>query len=500
MGETKKQIQLNFFEVTCAGTVNAIGQWKDPNDNSRTKDTLDYYLWLAKIAERGKISAIFFADSYGGQEIYNKSKDAQYRGGSHVAKLEPTTVISAMATVTRSLGFGITGSTSYIPPYILARTWASLDHLTKGRMAWNVVTSWSQSSARALGLENLLAHDERYALAEEYMEIVYSLWEKSWAADAQVWQVEPEMAYDPSKIQKINYEGKYLKMSAVGQTHPSPQRTPIIFQAGASKAGIAFGGKHAEAIFCSQSTIAETKKYTAAVRAAAKAEGRDPQSIKFFLGTMPFIGRTVEEAQEKFERARKYCSIEGGLTRFSGFVNIDMSVFPKDQPFNFEGEMRENAIQGVISSMKSVSDVTELTPRDVGEMLALGGLGPRPIGTPEMVADELMKWVEEGDIDGFNLSPVVNPQSWEDIVDLLVPELQKRGVYWNDYPVPGGTLRENLNSMPGYPHLAPSHPGSRFKWNVLPREEVAAAPVVSEPKPMDLVKTLVQSDQVEVSA
>jgi alkanesulfonate monooxygenase SsuD/methylene tetrahydromethanopterin reductase-like flavin-dependent oxidoreductase (luciferase family) len=291
------------------------------------------------------------------------------------------------------------------------------------------------------------------------------------------------MAYDPSKIQKIDYQGKYLKMTAVAQTHPSPQRTPIIFQAGASPAGIAFGGKHAEAIFCSHSSIEETKKYTTRVRAAAAAEGRDPQSIKFFLGTMPFIGRTLEEAQAKFQRAREFCSIEGGLTRFSGFVNLDMSKYPKDKPFRLDGEMRENAIQGLISSMQALSNVKELTPIDIAEINALGGLGPRPIGTPEMVADELMKWVEEGDIDGFNLSrkfeslrnydsvadsiilAVVNPGSWEDIVELLVPELQKRGVYWNDYAVPGGTLRENLSGKPGQPHLAPDHPGSKFKYN-----------------------------------
>lgn len=229
------------------------------------------------------------------------------------------------------------------------------------------------------------------------------LWEKSWADDAQQWQVEPEMAYDPSKIQKINYQGKYLKMEAVAQTHPSPQRTPIIFQAGASPAGIAFGGKHAEAIFCSHGTIEALKKYTTKVRAVAAAAGRDPQSIKFFLGTMPFIGRTLEEAEAKFERARKFCSIEGALARFSGFTNLDMSKYPKDQPFRLDGEMRENAIQGVISSMQTMSNAKEITPTDIGEMMGLGGVGPRPIGTPEMVADELMQWVEAGDIDGFNL-------------------------------------------------------------------------------------------------
>jgi alkanesulfonate monooxygenase SsuD/methylene tetrahydromethanopterin reductase-like flavin-dependent oxidoreductase (luciferase family) len=212
------------------------------------------------------------------------------------------------------------------------------------------------------------------------------------------------MAYDPSKVHKIEYNGNYLKFSGSGQTHPSPQRTPLIFQAGASKSGIAFGGKHAEAIFCSHSTIADCKKYTKAVRESAAEHGRDPQSIKFFLGAMPFLGRTKEEAEEKFASAKKRASIGGGLARFSGFVNVDMSVFPIDQPFSFEGELKDNAVQGIINSMKTIANNQVLTPRDVGEILAFGGLGPRPVGTAEMVADELERWMMEGDVDGFNLS------------------------------------------------------------------------------------------------
>lgn len=236
------------------------------------------------------------------------------------------------------------------------------------------------------------------------MDIVYQLWEKSWEDGVQTWQKEPEMAYDPSKIHRVEYKGKYLKFSGRGPTHPSPQRTPLIFQAGASKSGIEFGGKHAEAIFCAYSTIPECKKYTESVRAVTAAQGRDPESIKFFLGAMPFIGRTQEEAQAKFEAARKLVSIEGGLARFSGLANIDMSVYPIDEPFKFSGDIRENAIHGFINNMQFLGDKETITPRDLGEILAFGGLGPRPIGTPEHVADVLEKWMIEGDIDGFNLS------------------------------------------------------------------------------------------------
>lgn len=271
-------------------------------------------------------------------------------------------------------------------------------------VAWNIVTSFSLSSAKVFGLDDLLPHDERYLAAEEYMDIVYQLWEKSWEDGVQTWQAEPEMAYDPSKIHKVEYEGKYFKFSGHGPTHPSPQRTPLIFQAGASKSGINFGGKHAEAVFCANNTIPECKKYTDSVRAAAAAEGRDPQSIKFFLGAMLFIGRTQEEAEAKFEAARKLVSVEGGLARFSGLANIDMSVYPIDEPFKFSGNVKENAIHGFINNMKFLGDKDKVTPRDLGELLAFGGLGPRPIGTPEKIADELEKWMVEGGVDGFNLS------------------------------------------------------------------------------------------------
>lgn len=256
-----------------------------------------------------------------------------------------------------------------------------------------------------MGKEEVIPHDERYTAAEEYMDIVYQLWERSWEDGAQVWQIEPEMAYDPSKIHKIDYTGKYHRMHAFHQTHPSPQRTPLLFQAGSSKAGVQFGGKHAEAIFCANPTIDSTKKYTSNVRAKALEEGRDPASIKFFLSIMPVIGRTIEEAEEKFQRARKNISVNGGLARFCGFTNVDLSGYALDEEFDFEGKHHENTIQGVIDNIKVIGkDYDVFTPRVVAEMFAFGGGGPRPVGTPEMVADVFEKWWREGDIDGFNIS------------------------------------------------------------------------------------------------
>jgi alkanesulfonate monooxygenase SsuD/methylene tetrahydromethanopterin reductase-like flavin-dependent oxidoreductase (luciferase family) len=211
------------------------------------------------------------------------------------------------------------------------------------------------------------------------------------------------MAYDPSKIHRIEYDGKYHKFSGVSQTHPSPQRTPVIFQAGASKSGIAFGGKHAEAIFCGHSTTEKCKKYTSSVREAARAAGRDPKAINFFLGVMPFIGRTVEEAQARFDAAAARASVEGGLARMSSFINVDLSKYPQDQPFEFKGELKENSIHGAIETLAVATGDNVSTPADIGRWTGLGGSGPRFIGTPSMIADLMEKWVDEADIDGFNL-------------------------------------------------------------------------------------------------
>lgn len=203
----KKRIHLNFFENACTGSHMSPGQWSDPLDLSTGKDRLEYWLNLARLAEEGKISFIFFADSYSLFDVYEGSNAAVLRAGVQAAGLDPMVIIPAMAAVTKTLGFGVTGSTSYLTPYILARTFASLDHLSNGRIAWNVVTSWSKSAALALGLDDVVAHDERYNAAHEYMDLVYKFWESSWADDAVVWDREQRVAFEPSKVKMIDHKG-----------------------------------------------------------------------------------------------------------------------------------------------------------------------------------------------------------------------------------------------------------------------------------------------------
>ncbi|PVH71531.1 bacterial luciferase-like protein [Cadophora sp. DSE1049] len=288
----KKQPLLNFFDMACKSAHTGLGMWTIPGDNQQDKDGLDYYIWLAKLAEKGKISGIFFADVYGVDDTFPGQMEQQFISASNCAQFDPLVLVSAMASVTKSVCFGITGSTSHInvriswvitrgydqitdgkQPFCIARTYSTLDHVTKGRIAWNVVTSYSTSGAKANGLDNITPHDRRYEKAQEVMELCYSLWEGSWEDDAVMFNKETGVAYDPLKVHQITYTGNHHKTTAINASHPSPQRTPVIFQAGQSPAGKAFSALNAEAIFVGGGKPSDTAPYVKQIRDAAAANG-----------------------------------------------------------------------------------------------------------------------------------------------------------------------------------------------------------------------------------
>ncbi|PVH99764.1 putative monooxygenase moxC, partial [Periconia macrospinosa] len=461
----KKQLKLNFFDMACNSAHMGIGMWKLPNDSQPQKASLDYYLWLAKLAEKGKISGIFFADVYGVDDGFPGQMAEQFRAGANCAQLDPIVYISAMAAVTKSLCFGVTASTSYINPFILARTYSTLDHATKGRIAWNIVTSYSTSSAKANGMDNITPHDLRYEKAHEYVDLCYSLWEGSWEDDATVFDRKTEVAYDISKIHKINFTGKYHKTSAIAPSHPSPQRTPVLFQAGQSKSGKAFASQNAEALFVGGNKPSDTAPFVKEIREAAAAAGRDPNHIKVFPMITPIVAPTLEEAQAKYEKYRSMADWKAGLAKLSQYVNVDLSAYPPDEPFDVTTVGKsDNAIHALINTLQRYKGEV-VTPHILGEKMAFCGFGPMPVGTPDMVADVMEDWVNNADVDGFNVAYVSNPESYEDFVELLVPVLQKRGLMWDDYTVPGGTYRENLLDTPGHPGVPDGHPAAQFKYS-----------------------------------
>ncbi|KAK3400426.1 luciferase-like domain-containing protein [Sordaria brevicollis] len=465
----KKQILLNAFDMFTPGHLSP-GQWKNPLDTSATKfDGLDYWLNLARLLERGGINALFLADTYGGYDTYQSSLDECIRRGAQWPVGDPTIPISAMAAVTKNLAFGITASTSFEPPFLLAKRFSTLDHLTGGRVGWNIVTGWKKSAFRAVGVEEPVEHEERYERAGEYLRVLYKLWNASWPSPSHT----PLPSHDyynpsPSLIRPINHHGKFFSLSTPHICPPSPQRVPFLFQAGTSPAGSSFATTHAEAIFVSSHSAAVLKPKVAKLRELAREKGRDPASLKVFATFTPVVGKTEEEARQKYEEARRNASVVGGLVLFSGWTGIDISGFSSDldREIGASDSREKHKVLSILENFTTPSEeVPKWTPRVVAERAAIGGLGPVAVGTAQKVADEMERWVREADVDGFNLAYVTTPGTWEEVVELLVPELRRRGVYPELEGEEGWTAREKIYGR-GQKELRKDHVGRRYDWDV----------------------------------
>ena len=410
---------------------------------------------------------MFIADVLGGYDVYGGPKNLTpaISSGSQWPVNEPLAPISAMASVTNSLGFGVTVSTTYEQPYHLARRVSTLDHLTKGRIAWNVVTGYLSSAARNLGHKDQPDHDERYAICDEYMEVVYKLWEGSWRSDAVKLNKKSGLYTDPTLVREINHKGKYFEVPGPHICQPSPQRTPVIMQAGTSKAGKAFAAQHAEAIFVSTHSPFAVADSIRAIRAQAAKAGRNPQDVKFLAKLCPILGRTHGEAEAKYRDYLQYGDREGALALFGGWTGVDMARYGDDEELR---QVETNAIRSYIEGLLKEAPAGERqrrwTKQTLAEHIMVGGLGATPVGTPAEVADEMERWVREADVDGFNIAYALFPGTFVDVIELLLPELRKRGLFWHDYAIPGGTYRENLREEKGQSSPVASHPASRYAW------------------------------------
>ncbi|KAI1135272.1 nitrilotriacetate monooxygenase component A [Hypoxylon sp. FL0543] len=463
--EDKKRIFLNAFDMSTVGHLSP-GQWKNPVDKSATKRKLEYWVELAKLLDRGGFNALFLADTYGGYDTYEGSLDNCIRRAAQWPVTDPTIPISAMAAVTKNLSFAITASTSFEPPFLLAKRFSTLDHFTGGRFGWNIVTSWKKAAFKAIGLDNPIDHDERYRQADEYLRVLYKLWEGSWADDAVNPDPENDSYADPEKIRTINHKGKYYTLNSRHIVDPSPQRTPFLFQAGTSSAGSEFAATHAEAIFVSSHSPAVLRPKVARIRELAAARGRDPQSLKFFATYTPVIGRTDEEARAKYAELQKYGSVVGGLVLVSGWTGIDLSRIPLDQELSAADSLEAHKVRSILDAFTATSeDIPRWTPRVIAQKASIGGLGHVAVGSPQTVADDMERWIREGDLDGFNIGYVTTPGTFEEVVDLLIPELRRRGIY-PDVPGEGEqlTARERIYGK-GQRGLRDDHVGSAYKYD-----------------------------------
>ena len=451
-----RQIRFNAFDMNCVAHQSS-GMWRHPDDQAWRYKDLTYWTELAKLLERGKFDGIFIADVLGTYDVYGGSNEAAIRHGAQVPVNDPILLVSAMALVTENLGFGITAGTAYEHPYPFARRMSTLDHLTKGRVGWNVVTGYLPSAARNMGHDDQLQHDDRYDHADEYLEVLYKLWEGSWEDDAVVRDRETGVFTDPSKVHEIGHQGKHFTVPGIHLSEPSPQRTPVIYQAGASKRGISFAAENAEAIFVAASTKAGLKETVAKLRDALEAAGRDRYSARIYTLLTIITDETSEKAQAKFEDFLQYTSDEGALVFMSGWMGVDLSEYDLDEPI---GNVKSNAIQSAVANFQRPNaDGGEWTVRDIGRNGAIGGLGPFIVGSAAEVADTLQEWVEETDVDGFNLAYAITPGTFEDIVEFVIPELRKRGAYPEEYAP--GTLRNKLHGDGD--RLPAGHRGARYK-------------------------------------
>lgn len=453
---TRRQVRLNAFDMNCVAHQSP-GMWRHPQDQSWRYKDIRYWADLAQTLEEGLFDALFIADVLGTYDVYGASNTAALRQGAQVPVNDPFLLVSAMALVTEHLGFGVTAGTAYEHPYPFARRLSTLDHLTNGRFGWNVVTGYLPSAARNMGQEDQLEHDERYNHADEYLEVVYKLLEGSWEDDAVVRDRERGVFVEPERVHEIRHEGRYFKVPGIHISEPSPQRTPVIFQAGASPRGIRFAASNAEAIFVACPTTEILKDTVARIRGEVQAAGRDPYSVRIYNLLTVITDETSEAAAAKHEDYRQYASPEGALTLFSGWTGVDLSGYDLDEPI---GNVKSNAIQSTVANFQKPNDDGKpWTIRDIADAAGIGGLGPRLVGSGAEVADRLISLVEETDVDGFNLAYAITPGTFEDIVRYVVPELQERGAYPTEYPP--GTLRNKLFGKGD--RLPEEHQGSRYR-------------------------------------
>lgn len=450
-----KEIRLNTFQFA-APSHNWAGLWRHPRDNQVDYNRLDYWVDMARLAERGLLDGIFIADVFGIYDVYGGNADAALSAGAQAPQLDPTLAVSAMALATRHIGFGVTANISCDHPFAFARRFSTLDHLTNGRLGWNIVTGYLDSGARGMGQTALREHDERYEVAEDYMTALYKLWEGSWEDGAAVRDRKAGVFTRPDKVHMVDHEGPYFRVQARALAEPSRQRTPVLYQAGTSESGRAFAGRHAEAVFLNGQTPAIAAQAVRNVRAAAQAAGRDPCDIVTLLGATVIVAPTSAEARDLQDEYRQYLHAAGQLALVSGWTGVDLSTLSLDDALPF---VRSNAIRSTLENL-TVKAKAPARIRDLLDFTPVGARAPVFVGSPVDVADQIEVWVEETDVDGFNLVRTVMPESLEAIVDLLIPELQSRGRFKTAYRE--GSLREKLFPS-GSARLPATHPAAAYR-------------------------------------
>lgn len=444
---TKRQLSLGAF-INLPG--HHVASWRHPETEVRKVTDLAYLTEIAQVAERGKFDNLFFADVFGQPILENAHSGL---------KLDPVVIISALAAVTKNIGLTATLTTSYNEPFHVARKFAAIDHLSNGRAAWNVVTSANEREALLFGRDAHFQHAERYERADEFVDVVKKLW---YSIDEEALVIDKESShyYNLNKVTEIDHEGKFFKLKGTLDAPSTPQGHPVIVQAGSSEAGKELAAKTAEVIFTAWQTLEDAQAFYKDVKGRLVKYGRNPEDLKILPGAFIVVAATEEEAIAKHQQLNNYITPEVGLAYLSGFTGVDLSEYDfEGQIPDFNGQQIDGTNPNIRASIvKGIVEAKGLTTlRELYNNIA-GARGHREIiGTPTQVADQLQEWFENEAADGFNIMAPTFPQGFNDIVELVIPELQQRGIFKTEYA--GTTLRENLGlKRPVNPYIQQKAP------------------------------------------
>lgn len=446
MRKKLRQLRLGAF---LPGAGQHVAAWRHPDSASNSVFDFEYYKRLAQTAERGLFDAYFLADglsvNFGGDASGKRDRSTGF---------EPVTLFSALSTVTKNIGFIATASTTYEDPYLLARKFASLDHLSAGRAGWNVVTSTDDATARNFGRAQQAVATDRYDRAEEFVDTVTELWD-SWEDDAFIRDKASGQFFDPAKLHPPHHKGKHFSVDGALNVPRPPQGYPVIVQAGQSEPGLELAARTAEVVFTAQQSLEDAQAFYRELKGRLPKFGRTADQLKIMPGVSIYVAATEEEAQAKLRQLNDLIAPEAGLGLLAHLAGgTDLSHYPLDGPFP---ELPKTV--GWVSRQQMMVDIAHkhgFSIRQLYEWVATARGHWTIVGTPTQVVDQLQEWFENEAADGFNILPPVLPGSLDDFVDLVIPELQRRGLFRTAYE--GTTLRENLGlARPENQHLLVRH-------------------------------------------
>jgi FMN-dependent oxidoreductase (nitrilotriacetate monooxygenase family) len=427
------------------------GLWRDEQGEQIRFNDIDLWVSLAKRLEQGGFDTIFFADVIGLYGDYRGGWENHVRGGLQIPSNDPLVLLSALAVNTEHLGLAFTAAPIQEPPFNFARRISTLDHVSKGRIAWNIVTNALENGARNFGLDGLTEHDERYRWADEYLDVLYKLWEGSWDEGALLQDRVRGVHADPDRIHKIHHVGERYRVEGPHLVAPSPQRTPLLFQAGSSPAGRDFAARNAEAQFIITPNPESARKLTAETRELVVKHGRHPNDLKFFQGLSFVVGSTEEEARRNEAELEEKIDLDGMISHMGGGLGVDFGHYSLDTP------LKDIETQGVRSILTWVQEGTPgrlPTVEDFGRILSRAS---RVVGTPESIADQLALWRDAG-VDGINVMNATIPGSYDIFIDEVLPVLRRRGLAREGYEP--GTLRKKIF---GSDRLSDRHPAAAYR-------------------------------------